>query len=190
LIYTEKELGGVSERVIRPIDETKELNILGQIAIEAQDDNSKDSPLYGYKIVNKTYQPLFVSLFYFSPIILKISEIFYFFNQFFVLKGIHKVLYNPPIVAADQENAAEPALPEMSDYTVGYGDSGASPCQCTLKSHLDVDVGFLKLFYSTEFIDYSDLVQRTPFISGGLGDDRPFIPVYLPFWGSMLCTIL
>ncbi len=47
--------------------------------------------------------------------------------------------------------------------TIGYGASGTVPHMYMLRDGQDVDVGFLKLFYSTEYLDLSGIVQGSPF---------------------------
>ncbi len=55
------------------------------------------------------------------------------------------------------------SLPPGESLTIGYGASGTVPHMYTLREGQDVDVGFLKLFISTEYMDLSGIVQGSPF---------------------------
>ena len=48
---------------------------------------------------------------------------------------------------------------------MGYGDSGTVPQTFYLRKEQNVDVGILKLFLSREQVDFSDVVQSSPFDS-------------------------
>ena len=55
------------------------------------------------------------------------------------------------------------SLPASRSLTIGYGDSGTPPPKYSLGKNESIDVGFLKLYVSTEFIDYSGIAQNSPF---------------------------
>ena len=48
--------------------------------------------------------------------------------------------------------------------TIGYGSGGARAHSFYLHDGQDVDVGYLKLFLSTEYVDYSHVPQDSPFL--------------------------
>jgi hypothetical protein len=47
--------------------------------------------------------------------------------------------------------------------TIGFGASGTAPQTYFLREGQTVDVGFLKLFFSTENVDYSSIAQKSLF---------------------------
>lgn len=49
--------------------------------------------------------------------------------------------------------------------TIGFGSGGASPHQFFLRPGQNVDVGHLKLFLTTKYVDLSFVVQESPFSS-------------------------
>ncbi|KAK0452944.1 uncharacterized protein EV420DRAFT_1481938 [Desarmillaria tabescens] len=55
------------------------------------------------------------------------------------------------------------SLNPKESLTIGYGDNGTFPHKFTVRNGQDVDVGFLKLFFSTEYTDLSDIAQTSPF---------------------------
>ncbi|PBK98276.1 hypothetical protein ARMGADRAFT_572828 [Armillaria gallica] len=55
------------------------------------------------------------------------------------------------------------SLPPGEPLTIGYGASGTPPSRLTPRKGQGVEVGFLKLFFSTEYMDLSGIVQSSPF---------------------------
>ncbi len=47
--------------------------------------------------------------------------------------------------------------------TIGYGMSKKSPSSYQVPKGQQVDVSFLKLFFSTEYLDLSAIIQESPF---------------------------
>ena len=62
---------------------------------------------------------------------------------------------------------AEPSLPANGSLTMGYGDGGGRPFTYFLHPYQSMDVGFIKIFVSTKFVDLSAVEQRSPFESEG-----------------------
>ncbi|KAK0439725.1 uncharacterized protein EV420DRAFT_1769383 [Desarmillaria tabescens] len=112
------------------------LNIEGVIFVDA-DGQTK----YGFKIVNTTLVPLYVSMFIFDVCDLEIRP-----------------LYQP----GSAEGVHTPLLPRES-LTIRYGTKLWDVCSFSIKEGQDVDVGFLKLFFSTEYLDLSAIVQESSF---------------------------
>ncbi|KAK0439727.1 uncharacterized protein EV420DRAFT_1169142 [Desarmillaria tabescens] len=97
---------------------------------------------YGFKIVNTTLVPLYVSMFIFN-----VSSL-----------SIH-AFYQP----GSAEGVDDP-LPAGKSWTIGYGTKQRTgPWTFNVKEGQDVDVGFLKLFFSTEYLDLSAIIQESPF---------------------------
>jgi hypothetical protein len=57
----------------------------------------------------------------------------------------------------------DPSIPPGGSITIGYGSGGARPLGYCLLDGQDIDVGFLKLFFSTEKVDLSSIPQDSPF---------------------------
>ncbi|KAG6906651.1 hypothetical protein DXG01_012737 [Tephrocybe rancida] len=98
---------------------------------------------YGFKINNKSTDPLYAALFYFDASDLSIVP-----------------YYLPPTAAKDQVDFS---LPANRSLTIGFGDSGWPARTYYLRENQSVDVGFLILYVSTKYVDYSGIVQNTPF---------------------------
>ncbi|KAK0502233.1 caspase domain-containing protein [Armillaria luteobubalina] len=128
------------EEVLKP-HSNKNLNVGGEIMIDVDED-----AIYGFNITNTTSVPLYVSMFYFDASDLGISS-----------------YYQPGRAKKD----ADVSLPPGGSLTIGYGASGTVPHIYTLRKGQNVDVGFLKLFFSTKYTDLSGVVQNSPF-----DDDR------------------
>ncbi len=83
---------------------------------------------------------------------------------------------------------ADISLPPHTSLTIGYGASGTVPYMYTLKKGQDVDVGFLKLFFSTDYLDLSDIVQGSPFY-GDRSSDR-YQPKKMRLWDTMSVAVV
>ncbi|SJL15631.1 uncharacterized protein ARMOST_19134 [Armillaria ostoyae] len=123
--------------VLTPDPNRDKLNVEGVIMIDVDED-----AIYGFKITNKSSKPLYVSMFYFDISDLSINS-----------------YYQPGHAKKD----ADVSLPPYGSLTIGYGASGTVPRMYTLRKGQDVDVGFLKLFFSMKYMDLSGVVQRSPF---------------------------
>ena len=71
--------------------------------------------------------------------------------------------YQPPI----SQDTMDGPLKGRQNLAVGYGDSGSVPHAFFLRKGQNVDVGILKLFLSREQVDFSDIIQPSPFDSIG-----------------------
>ncbi|KAI0317872.1 caspase domain-containing protein [Amylostereum chailletii] len=109
----------------------------GRVDLEAD-----DKTLYGLKVVNTAKIPLYASMFFFDSSDLSVAA-----------------YYQSPISGArpDPSIASEGTLP------IGYGSGGAAPYKYFLREGQTLDVGFIKLFLSTEPIDLSSVPQLSPF---------------------------
>jgi hypothetical protein len=97
-------------------------------------------------------------------------------------------LYECPI--SDPNSKVDPSLQPKGSLPLGYGSSGAPPLKFTLREGQDVDVGFIKLFVSTEQMDLSTVNCKSPFENG-----RPLVknnedakPPSL--WDTILLTVI
>lgn len=102
---------------------------------------------YGLTIRNNIETPLHVSVFYFDCSDLSIEK-----------------YYLPPAMG---ENAA-PSLPCCGQgmLPIGYGDGGGDPKKFFLREGQELDIGFLKLFVSTEPVDLEGIQQPSAFDPG------------------------
>ena len=77
---------------------------------------------------------------------------------------------------------------------MGYGDTGSLPYTFFLREDQNVDVGILKLFLSTEHVDFSDVAQSTPFVPIGSRSTEPAKlkkPTNLRFqWDTVLVPVV
>ncbi|KAL0567813.1 hypothetical protein V5O48_014183 [Marasmius crinis-equi] len=125
-------------------EDGRNLNVGGTIII-----NVDEGAKYGYRIHNRSPVGLFVSLFYFDPNDLSVES---------------KDPYYLPSIAANGET--EFSIPPKGSLTIGFGnnDSGTFAYEYVLRDDQVADVGFLKLYVSTDgSIDHSYISQRSPF---------------------------
>ncbi|KZV62922.1 hypothetical protein PENSPDRAFT_692082 [Peniophora sp. CONT] len=100
-----------------------------------------DTP-YGISIINNSNLPLHVWAFYLDCSTLSVSE-----------------YYRPPAIG----RGAEPSLQPQSILKIGYGAGGGLPYTFFVREDQDADVGFIKLFVTTDPVDLSNIEQSSPF---------------------------
>ncbi|KAK0214585.1 caspase domain-containing protein [Armillaria fumosa] len=126
-----------------------------------------EEAIYGFKILNTGSVPRYVSMFYFDVSDLSISS-----------------YYQPGSARKD----VDVSLPPGELLSIGYGTSRTVPHMYTLRKGQDVDVGFLKLFFSTEYLDLSGVVQKSPFTESRRGGQVAPQSRYL--WDEMCIAVI
>lgn len=142
---------------------------------------------YGFQVVNKTKMPLYAALFYFDFGDLSISKLLVDHLDFIINLTIYVPLtycvraesYYEPGIARD--NHVDFCLPEKGSLAIGYGSSGAKARTYRVRNGYDLDIGILKLFVSTQWVDWSNIKQKTPFGGVAREDNGPFIPKGSPW---------
>ncbi|PVG04717.1 hypothetical protein CPB86DRAFT_13107 [Serendipita vermifera] len=105
-----------------------------------------DETEYGIRITNLREQPLYVSVFYFDHFSLQIMQ------------------YYPSPGSYSKKDSY---LESKGMLEIGYGSSSSDPWGFSVSDGLDVEVGFLKFFISTERLDLSGIAQPSPFSEEG-----------------------
>ncbi|KIY72174.1 hypothetical protein CYLTODRAFT_389056 [Cylindrobasidium torrendii FP15055 ss-10] len=113
---------------------------------------------YGFRIVNKSNNALYCWAFFFEMSDLCIWPLF------------------TPSCAEDSKSA-DPSIQPGQDLTIGYGSGGAEPLRITpdrthnpipkayLYDDTKVDVSYLKIFLTTQYVDLAYMEQLTPFFT-------------------------
>jgi hypothetical protein len=129
----------------------------------------KEGTKYGIKITNKSKVDLFVSAFYFDN---SSWEILSYFEPPKALNGS----VDPPLLA-------------QNSLTIGYGASGFPPITYFLPPGQEIDVGFIKLFISTQYIDLGNIPQNSPFDESdrASGIEKKKAPA---IWGTILIPVV
>lgn len=70
------------------------------------------------------------------------------------------LIYQAPTVSGQQ--IVDPPLKSNQYISIGYGGLGIQHLVVGVRSH-GIEVGFLKVFFSTEHIDFSRIAQESPF---------------------------
>ncbi|KZV74055.1 hypothetical protein PENSPDRAFT_732472 [Peniophora sp. CONT] len=142
---------------------------------------------YGIVILNDSPVPLHVWAFYFNCSTLAISE-----------------YYRPPAYGGEAA-APLPARRSLTeeelaagertegDYvkgelTIGYGAGGGQPYKFFLRDGQELDVGFIKLFITTEPVDLSGIAQRSPFAMARDGITAANPPAAV--WDTAMITVV
>ena len=168
----------------------------------------EDAP-YGVKIVNNSRRNFYAYLFYFDNNDFSISEPStsnLFYGALTWLIFMIASYYQTP--AAPRGSVADFLLKKHDTLTIGYGSrvsvpfcftlfreegrkehtTGEVPLKNDRNQYMDMDVGFLKLFISTEAIELSHIPQLSPFQtirSSGLWSER-----WNGIWDTILVPII
>ncbi|THU91188.1 hypothetical protein K435DRAFT_909316 [Dendrothele bispora CBS 962.96] len=151
---------------LMPDPDGENLNDGGLITIDV--DEEEEEP-FGYKITNNTSLNLYASLLYFDFSDLSIDPHFL-----------------PPTA---KNGVIETPLPAKGCLTIGYGSSGTPPYGFSVRERQNVDVGALKLFLSTDHVDYGAIAQKSPF-EDHRGGKKIRKPSKISLWDSMTVIIV
>ncbi|KAA1472305.1 hypothetical protein DENSPDRAFT_897123 [Dentipellis sp. KUC8613] len=162
-VYELEEADGEYDEDLQAILRPKGPNLKRGDIVDVVADGTK----YGVKIVNTTNIPLYPSVFFFSHGDLSIQSYF----------------ETPTAVG----KVDAPLAPKQS-LTIGYGSGGAAPYEYYLADGQDIDVGFLKLFLSSEPVDLSHVPQASPFSEGRAG--KPSTVKTEAVWDTILVPII
>ncbi|KAK0187308.1 hypothetical protein F5146DRAFT_1105099 [Armillaria mellea] len=150
------------EAVWIPDPNGNNLNVGGVIMVDVAEE-----AIYGFRITNTSAANLYVWMFYFDMSDLSISW-----------------YYHP----GRAKKNVDVSLPPGESLAIGYGASGTVPHMYLLREGQDVDVGFLKLFYSTEYVDLAGIVQDSPFTESRGGAQAT--PESRSLWDSMCVAVV
>lgn len=128
--------------------------------------DEKEESLYGMRVSNSSRHPLYLELFYFDNSDFSISKSISC-HYCTPTTSLPATLYHPPL----SKGTVDPPLPPNQNVCIGYGSEGSPPMTFFLRDGQSVDVGFLKLFLSTDPVDLSGMEQPSAF--GGQGRERP-----------------
>jgi len=124
---------------------------------------------YGFKLTNNTAYDLYPNLFYFDLSDLSIGEYYPCLSMRWLLNFITSDAYYETSTAG--KYTLDVPLPKNGGVlTIGYGSGGAPAQTFYLRSDQNFDIGFLKIFLSTEPVDLSSISQLTPFEKTLCGD--------------------
>ncbi|VDB92293.1 unnamed protein product [Peniophora sp. CBMAI 1063] len=128
-----------------------------------------DQTAFGITLENHNPVSLHVWGFYFDCSDLSITE-----------------LYRPPAIGI----GAEPSIPAQGSLSIGYGAGGGRPFTCFTRSDQDLDVGFLKFFFTTEFVDLGGIAQMSPFEKSRPRNIRRRQPDIGPQWDTISIPVV
>ena len=136
---------------------------------------------YGLHVTNHSGRHLFPYLVYFDPSDYSIQVRSWCLHSAFAYL-VNQAWYHPPAETMAAPLPARHKDNRPSELTVGYGEAGAEAFQFTLADELPADVGFLRLFVSTTYVDLSALEQQSPFLVGHRGRGRMHNPPLRDIW--------
>ncbi|KAG8731338.1 hypothetical protein FRC11_004469, partial [Ceratobasidium sp. 423] len=103
---------------------------------------ARDQDLYAVKLSSKRSIPLYVKMFFFDTTDFCIVHLF----------G-HSV----------SNDYGDPELPASGDLVIGDGGDGGPPLKFTIPPEKKVELGYLKVFWSTDPLELDDIVQPSAF---------------------------
>ncbi|KAH7917730.1 hypothetical protein BV22DRAFT_1135169 [Leucogyrophana mollusca] len=153
---SDDESDSLLDEVLRPTGD----NLIIQNVIDLE---FKDGAKYGMEITDGLKENLYVTVFYFDSSTLEITS-----------------WYESPTA----KGIVDPSMLGKRTLPIGFGDSGTEPRKLYFRDpNQTLDVGFFKIFISTEAINLSHIPQRSPF-----NKDRPPVPApkkLPPIWHTI-----
>jgi len=89
-----------------------------------------------------------------------------------------------------EHNKLESPLKNQGELTVGYGPGGWAPFVYRLKNGRDLDVGFLKIYLSTQPVDLSGIQQGSAFSETRYGSPWRSLNQPQELWGTIVIPII
>ncbi|KAF9474959.1 hypothetical protein BDN70DRAFT_884283 [Pholiota conissans] len=133
---------GYAEDILVP--DGPNLCVRGIIDLHIPNEEAEGKP-YGIRLVNKSAFDLYANVYHFDTHDLSISCL-----------AAANVTYN--------DHVSDIPLKKGGRLCIGFGPAGYEPKTFQIKDKLDLDIGFLKIYLSTKFVDLSYLQQPTPFV--------------------------
>jgi hypothetical protein len=155
------------------------------IVFTASEANGDHDLFYGLSVTNNSSRHLFPYLLYFDPSDYSIQvRSWYFYDVTCFAYLVNQLWYHPPA-----ETMAAPLPPrhknnEPSELRVGYEEADVEAFQFTLADGIPADVGFLRLFVSTTYVDMLFLEQQSPFLVARGGRGRIYNPPSMDIWDA------
>jgi hypothetical protein len=180
--------------IMIPKNENEDLNIDGvmhpEVSLNAENDPDSCS-YYGFSIVNNTEYPLYIWIFAFEMNDFSISE----YISLSDLRGSDDVrpltgtIFTPTYAKQDNKHVADPSIQPKGSLTIGYGAGGVPPQRFQLGEDQDVGVTYLKVFFSSRFVDLAWMKQKSPFDGSGR-EITSHTPFRRSFWGTQQLAIV
>ncbi|KAJ1301206.1 hypothetical protein OPQ81_003616 [Rhizoctonia solani] len=125
-----------------PTHELISVNYNGTSSIASVELVADGQDLYGVKLSNRMSIPLYIKVFFFDATDFSIVHLFGYSTS------------------SDQ---GDPELPACADLVIGDGNDGGSPLTFTIPPEKNVELGYLKVFWSTDPLELDDIVQVSAF---------------------------
>ncbi|KIJ23389.1 hypothetical protein M422DRAFT_195981, partial [Sphaerobolus stellatus SS14] len=104
--------------------------------------------IYGFKVINHSHRDFYLNAFYFDNMDFSITP-------YYLCHKSRQFTTDPTVRAGG------------GSFTVGYGSGGERPCKFTLGEDVDIEVGFLKIYLTSENVNLSSITQCSPFDNDG-----------------------
>jgi hypothetical protein len=143
---------------------------------------------YGLTIKNHSARKLFTYLIYFDPSDYSIQVWFRCLDDvLFYADPFTQSWYQPPSGTIATPLAERRRDGRPSELPVGYGSAGGDALEFSLADGITADIGFLKIFVSTSYVDMSALEQESPF-HAARGTKRAK-PPSIDLWDTWTCVL-
>ncbi|KAF8607165.1 hypothetical protein BDV93DRAFT_552908 [Ceratobasidium sp. AG-I] len=133
----------------------------------------REEDRYGLRLSSEAPVPLYIRVFYFDMMDLSISTIF----------GHHHSNYK-----------LNPEIPACGQFIVGDDQQGGSSIRFSVMPDMALEVGFMKLFWSTDPLELDDLGQDSVFeLCDSINESRAGVletPSRVMDWGTALVTLV
>jgi hypothetical protein len=98
-------------------------------------------------------------------------------------------IFQPSFAKQDGKHKADPSVKAHGSLTIGYGAGGAPPQIFRLANGQEVGITYLKVFFTSRYVDLSWMKQGSPFEGSGREIfSSPFSP--RDIWGTQQLAIV
>ncbi|KAG9096139.1 hypothetical protein FRC07_010978, partial [Ceratobasidium sp. 392] len=134
---------------------------------------ARDEDKYGIQLTNEKSFPLYLAAYYFDPNEFSIGTLPFFTAKVAAMIDILKL--DHIFGHTQSNNRQDPDLPAKGkQITIGDGSDGGAALVFKLGKGVNLDVGFFKVFWSTNPLQLSDMPQGSVFEEQGVKDIRTF----------------
>ncbi|KAB5591938.1 hypothetical protein CTheo_4616 [Ceratobasidium theobromae] len=130
----------------------------------------QDTDLYGFKLINVMNVPLYVRMFYFDTTDFSIGDMF---------------------GHSTSNSRADPDLPARGEILIGDGGDGGAPFKFSVAPDSQVELAYIKVFWSTDPLELDNLEQRSAFeLEPGYRSRKVTRGGVVKDWGSVVLKLV
>jgi hypothetical protein len=152
---------------------------------------AQETDLYGIKLINNMGVPLYVRMFYFDATDFSIGE-FPPFCLSLICAQMTNLGHTGDMFGHSTSNCrADPDLLPYGEVMIGDGGEGGAPLKFTITPGNEIELGYIKVFWSTDPLELDNLEQESAFkMKQNVGSRKVLKGGVVRDWGSVVLTLV